>query len=129
MGITRAKEKIYLTSTSNRRYFGTEQRPIPSRFVGEIPKELLHWDSYQDIPSEQLSDNGSSKNRSSKSHVNNTKATNNGYQIGEIIMHPIFGKGKVRKIEETIDDQKLTIAFPKHGVKTIVASFEGLKKV
>ena len=142
VGITRAKEKIFLTSTSKRRVFGIEHRSIPSRFIIEIPRKLLHWENYHMTQRDQQANNfrlyssnddgvnigraqtGLSGNMA-QGHLN---SNGNGYTIGEKVIHPSFGKGVVKRIEGIGDEAKVVISFPNHGQKKIIASFLGLKK-
>ena len=142
VGITRAKEKIFLTSTSKRRVFGIEHRSIPSRFIIEIPRKLLHWENYHMTQRDQQANNFRLYNSNddgvnigrvqtglsgsmAQGHLN---ANGNGYTIGEKVIHPSFGKGVVKRIEGIGDEAKVVISFPNHGQKKIIASFLGLKK-
>jgi DNA helicase-2/ATP-dependent DNA helicase PcrA len=128
VGITRSKEKIYLTSTSKRRLFGVEHRSIPSRFITEIPRKLLEWEKHQtgfngDAYKEY---NGSQKEVEGNGF---SKNGDDGYLIGEKVAHPSFGQGVVKRVEGIGDEAKVVISFPGHGEKRIIASFHGLKKV
>lgn len=128
VGITRAKEKIYLTSTSKRKLFGIEQRSIPSRFIIEIPRKLLNWESYQMGSSEE--GYSSHQNHSiTDGNRNGIHGNENGYIIGEKVVHPSFGQGVIKRIEGVGDETKVVVSFPNHGNKKIMASFLGLKKV
>ena len=153
VGLTRAKEKIFLTSTSSRRFYGEEKRSTPSRFVAEIPKELLVWESYN-VPSPESSSSkggrgreGSLKRKWTLPAVNrngvgmrgaNGKHSPKGvslngggglYVVGERVEHQAFGQGIVRNVEGDRDGRKVVIMFPGMGVKTIMETFVGLKKV
>ncbi len=126
VGITRAKEKLFLTSTSKRRIFGTEHRSIPSRFITEIPRNVLYWDSFNDGVGHTSSleikgdddPNWNGYNRSEK-----------GYAVGERVKHHSFGNGVITRIEGKGKDSKVVIQFPVYGKKKILASFQGLKKL
>lgn len=119
VGITRSKEKLYLTSTSRRRIFGTEHRSIPSRFITEIPRNLLRWDSFNDGMAETTS--------LEIKEVDDSKG--NGYVVGEKVRHHSFGNGVVTRIEGKGKESKVVIQFPIYGKKKILASFQGLKKL
>jgi DNA helicase-2/ATP-dependent DNA helicase PcrA len=142
VGITRAKEKIFLTSTSKRRVFGIEHRSIPSRFIIEIPRKLLHWENYHMTQRDQESNNfqfyrsncndlniHQAQTRLSagiaQGHIN---SNGNRYIIGEKVMHPSFGQGVVKRIEGMGNEAKVIISFRNHGQKKIMANFFGLKK-
>jgi DNA helicase-2/ATP-dependent DNA helicase PcrA len=126
VGITRAKEKLYLTSTSKRRIFGTEHRSIPSRFITEIPRNLLHWDSFNhgiaNTSSLEIKGDDGSKG-------NGYERAENGFAVGEKVLHHSFGNGVVTRIEGKGKDSKVVIQFPIYGKKRILASFQGLKKL
>ena len=126
VGITRSKEKLYLTSTSRRRIFGTEHRSIPSRFITEIPRNLLRWDSFNhgipEIPSLETKDDPGSKR-------NCYELSENGYAVGEKVRHYSFGNGVVTRVEGNGKESKVVIHFPIYGKKKILASFQGLKKL
>jgi len=128
VGITRAKEKIYLTSTSKRRLFGIEQRSIPSRFIIEIPRKLLNWESYQ-MSSPEESYNTYQNHSTPDGNGNGVYRNENDYMIGEKVVHPSFGQGVIKRIEGIGDETKVVVSFPNHGNKKIMASFLGLKKV
>ncbi len=127
VGITRSKEKIYLTSTSKRRLFGVEHRSIPSRFVTEIPRKLLQWESYQTNFGEVTFKNHD--NDQKQADGNGFPKNGDGYIIGENVIHPSFGQGVVKRVEGLGDEAKVVISFHDHGEKKIIASFLGLKKI
>jgi ATP-dependent DNA helicase UvrD/PcrA len=137
VGITRAKEKIYITSTSKRRIFGVEQRSIPSRFITEIPKKLLHWENCQiESANGERTLNGFDANRSryygnGNDHGKGVHKNGDGHEYitGEKITHPHFGQGVIKGVEGFGDEAKIVVSFPSHGQKRIMASFLGLKKV
>lgn len=127
VGITRAKQKLYLTSACTRRHFGTSQSAIPSRFLGEIPKEFINErnsNQYQKMDSESLKDLISKKPKTKtayKTHSNN--GGNEKFKFGQGVNHPKFGRGVVKKVDGNGDDAKVTAVFPRYGSKTILASF------
>ncbi len=133
VGITRAKEKIYITSTSKRRFFGIEQRSIPSRFITEIPKKLLHWGNYQMDPVKQVNNGSGNPSRPfANGNGHQSGVYNNGdvhqYITGQKVMHPHFGQGVIKRVEGFGDEAKIVVSFPKYGEKRIMASFLEFKK-
>lgn len=133
VGITRAKEKIYITSTSKRRFFGIEQRSIPSRFITEIPKNLLHWGNYQMDPVKQVNNGSDNPSRHfANGNGHQSGIYNNGdvrqYITGQKVMHPHFGQGVIKRVEGFGDEVKIVVSFPKYGEKRIMASFLEFKK-
>lgn len=126
VGLTRAKEKVRLTSAAKRRVFGKEERPTPSRFLTEIPDELLEWSnsyggSYREIPlSEYQSNTG---NTDAERKKNESSANGNGYKVGQRIEHPSFGQGTIKRVEGAGENAKVTVSFLRYGVKKIIASY------
>lgn len=128
VGLTRAREKVYLTSTARRRVFGKEERPVPSRFISEIPKELLEWTSYcGDSGAEKTytdyASRKTTKPKTGKFNKSNRARSDSPYRIGQMIEHPSFGQGIVKKIEGAGDKAKISIFFPGYGIKKIIASY------
>jgi DNA helicase-2/ATP-dependent DNA helicase PcrA len=116
VGITRAKEKVHLLYTRERTIFGSLQINSPSRFVDDIPMQLLDDLSATDksFPHQGL------RNKTDESH--DTQAEK--YVDGDKVEHPVFGPGTVVSSQGDI----LTIAFSKAGLKKLSASIAPLKK-
>ncbi len=111
VGITRAKEKVYLLFTDERNIFGSTQINAPSRFLDDIPEHLL--------------DNSKIQNFDNKIEENNPSAKQNIFKDGEHVTHEVFGDGLVIASQGDI----LTIAFKKAGLKKLSASIAPLKKI
>jgi len=133
VGITRAKKLVFLSSASSRRYFGKEQSSIPSRFMEELPAELLNRSSYDDsfrksnysLLKKKYIHSKSEMNYidSSDSSRNRDENDSNTLKKGQGVEHSKFGKGIVLKVDGKGDNAKITVLFKGHGRKTIVASF------
>jgi len=133
VGITRAREKRYLIGARSRRFFGKEERPTPSRFVSELPEELvevknLYTGLLRESTSSGFSPRGKSATRrtasaSSAAAPRTPKPGNSGYKAGKKIHHPSFGPGTITKVEGEGDSAKVTVSFLAHGVKKIIAAY------
>lgn len=123
VGITRAKEKLYLASAERRMVFGKQQGSIPSRFISELPDELINVEvrkfenSYKTVRQKKYSPGSS--------YTPTEKFENKGrYRVGQKIVHSAFGEGLIEKVEGSGDDAKVTIFFPSvGGKKKIIASY------
>jgi DNA helicase-2/ATP-dependent DNA helicase PcrA len=120
VGMTRAKKKLYLTNASQRSVYGSEQYNIASRFLDDIPSEILDRRrekgfSFQG-PAEDLPEA-------------TTVDENNPYRIGRRVRHPVFGVGTIKSCEGNVDDRKLTIMFPEAGLKRLVAKYSNLQLI
>ena len=142
VGITRAKEKVYLLFTSERNIYGSTQMNAPSRFLSDIPEHLIETlANDQMLISNQLLKSKNNFYRNSYSKKSNKKMENvtfikksdsknekqktTNYSDGDRVEHAMFGQGLVISTQGDI----LTIAFKKVGLKKLSASVAPLKKI
>lgn len=145
VGITRAREKLYLTNAMVRMLYGSTSRNAPSRFLAEIPDEYIERGESQQVTNYQASrerfsqyGGGGGYHRSHKSEFNpfsGTKSTGkadqptgNTYAIGDTVVHKAFGTGVILSVKPMGNDQLLEIAFDKAGTKKVMANFAKLTK-
>ena len=110
VGITRAKERLYLTNAKSRMLYGKDMINVPSRFISEINKEYIESNQIEEkkINKELLYDEDNVE-----------------YKCGEVVNHLSFGRGVVIGIE----DRFVSVAFDKRfGVKKFLKNYKGLKK-
>ena len=155
VGITRAKEYLYLTYAKQRTIFGSTTCNRVSRFVEEIPKEMLdgdfedkkeieedysnewkygnttkiwgnmHTENSKKIPTYQY--------RTAESFLKTVAAKQSvdidltKYKIGQTVIHKKFGEGIINDIEPEENDLKLDIIFEKVGHKRLMAKYAGLE--
>ncbi len=112
VGLTRAKEKVYLLFTKERTIFGSTQMNPPSRFLDEIPQHLV-----ENHNTKPLLDPLLSKERKQKEKKL--------FMDGDRVKHPDFGEGIVVSIKDDI----ATVAFRKVGIKKLALSVAKLKKI
>ncbi|MGB4598515.1 MAG: UvrD-helicase domain-containing protein [Trichlorobacter sp.] len=141
VGMTRARERLYLLYARRRHLFGQEQTNLPSRFLKEIPGELLAdgQDSSWAVPSVNRSERLAAPQSHNLSAVSSALAEvevvpepGDDYGsvfIGMRVRHAKFGTGTIRKIEGQGDDQKLVVWFTTVGPKKLLARFAGLERV
>lgn len=141
VGITRAKEKLYITKAKSRMLMGHTSYNKVSRFVNEIPPELLNYTGEKktfastngfSASSSHISIGASSKFTPNKSFNTFTKpAVKSGtvYKKGDCVFHKVFGKGMIMKTEKMGNDTMLEVAFDKAGTKTLMANFSKMEKI
>ncbi|MCI8785369.1 MAG: DNA helicase PcrA [Eubacterium sp.] len=153
VGITRAKEHLTITSARMRMVRGETQFNKVSRFVKEIPKELLEEGAPHERTKERLSEEQRPREENRKREMfRKAKETlhrkpmaagtydmsrNFGsaqkealdYQVGDRVRHIKFGKGIVTQIADGGRDYEVTVNFDTAGVKKMFAVFAKLKKV
>ena len=122
VGITRAKEKLFLASAERRMVFGKQQGSIPSRFISELPKELINQETRKYETAYQKKRTTKYKGAAHKTPVR--KYENSGrYRVGQKVVHSAFGEGLIKKVEGSGDDAKVTVFFPSVGDKKIIATY------
>ena len=139
VGITRAKEKLYLTKTKSRMLFGSTSFNKESRFVTEIPDELLEKTGESRMfQGGAVSSNTIGVGTKPASAYNPSKpsfyqkpAVKSGvtYSVGDTVLHKIFGKGMIVSAEKMGNDTLLEIAFDKAGTKKLMANFCKMEKI
>ncbi len=159
VGITRAQEKLYLSYAKARRVNGQTEFHRPSRFLSEIPLELIeereaepssrfsyrdeseddsfgrpraYRSLYEERRAEMLQphENPYSFSRPQSSAV--SKAPTDASQAfcpGDTVLHPTFGRGTVREAKWLNTDWMLSVEFEKAGMKKIMAKFANMKKL
>lgn len=142
VGITRAKEKLYLTNTRTRLMFGSTTHNPQSRFLTEIPDNLTEQTgvtsytsfkrSAEDEPFRDFDDDYTSskpvKRGFSFAQKKPAAAPRESYNIGDTVTHKVFGTGVVLSAQAVGNDTLLEIAFEKSGTKKLMANFAKLSK-
>ena len=152
VGVTRAKERLYLTRSKQRTTYGSTTYNPPSRFLKEIPENML--DGYEEamekktnIEKDNFSDSKYTWSYGSKSNNNNnyTFRTAESFlnslnkkpekqvvnfselKTGTKVYHKKFGEGIINYVEPEGDDLKVDINFNKFGHKRLMAKFANLE--
>ena len=150
VGITRAKEKLYLINARQRMLYGTTNRNMVSRFVRELPDGVTDnitaaayggfrgsssfgGSSFGSSPGGRV-EIGSSVSSSSAARKfgqvgnapSNTGAT---YNVGDTVRHKTFGVGVILSVQPMGNDNLLEVAFDKAGTKKLMANYAKLEKV
>ncbi|WP_047238214.1 UvrD-helicase domain-containing protein [Chromobacterium subtsugae] len=112
VAVTRARKRLYLSSAQSRMLHGQSRYPIPSRFIDEIPAELIH------SLSATVKTPASPMPARAASRTPRLQAANAyGLNIGQSVSHAKFGVGVVIQAEGSGEDVRLQINFAEHGVK------------
>jgi DNA helicase-2/ATP-dependent DNA helicase PcrA len=140
VGMTRAKERLFLSRAEKRHTFGVGRANLSSRFLDEIPAELIQleereespddreqpatglftdWDTYFD-KSNGLADQNTEENLfPSREEIVLSPEGFFRLKMGMRVRHPKFGEGRVKSVEGLGEDQKATIIFQTAGSKRL----------
>ncbi|MEI6222182.1 MAG: UvrD-helicase domain-containing protein [bacterium] len=114
VGITRARKKLFITRAKERTLYGNQQYTMVSRFIKDIPPDLVH----------SLNAQLSFTPVFGRKKIEQTSQPNASYQEGEKVTHKTFGKGIIVQVKG--DD--ITVAFEGVGIKRLLASMAPLEK-
>lgn len=138
VGITRAKEKLYLINAQQRMLYGTTSRNNPSRFIREIPMSVtedVSTSTYK-MTSSKFGSNkiGAATASSAVSHKfgqagNTASKPKADYKVGDTVVHKTFGTGTILTLQPMGNDILMEVAFDKAGTKKMMANFARLEKV
>lgn len=138
VGITRAREKLFLTSSKSRRNYGKPIFYKPSRFVDEIiDKVIVEEDSssygYTSREYEKAMAEDYMREKTRQSVLNKklvkTDASDNDFQVGDKIRHSKWGMGTIVQIKEQDKGNELVVAFDKKGLKKLNQDYAPIEKV
>ena len=136
VGITRAKENLYLSYANSRYRWGKLIYCEESRFLNEIDKEYLKI--IESTPSKTIFEDSSIKkiiynSKSALKRLPKTSESLSSIKInvseGDNVSHEKFGIGEIIKIEGSGNDSKATVNFKKFGLKNLLLRFAKLNKV
>ncbi|HPD18989.1 MAG TPA: 3'-5' exonuclease, partial [Candidatus Goldiibacteriota bacterium] len=126
VGMTRARKRLFLFTTLFRRQYGSKNVSSVSRFVDEIPQQLLEIKG-KTLLKEYVNKEPFMMDVEPQFEQYMDEAPV--YKPGEKVKHKIMGEGVILKIEPHGNDFKITIAFKKHGKKILSANYAGLEKI
>jgi DNA helicase-2/ATP-dependent DNA helicase PcrA len=125
VGVTRAKQLVYLVRAFRRSLMGRSQISEPSRFLNDIPKHLISTGGWKDGSDTAIFPSIQSWNKPAPMSV--PTAVVSEYQAGDHVYHAQFGKGIVVSCQPVKNDAEIVIAF-NGAVKKLLLSFANLEK-
>ena len=142
VGLTRARERLILTGAARRRVFGDYQSTEASRFLDEIPAELIRrvepvvapsWNSTRyETRNPYARRFGATKAKEAAppfpSYEDEDQSSATGLRAGLRVRHKQFGVGTIVAVEEQGDDTRVTVKFNTVGTKKLVARYAALEK-
>lgn len=129
VGITRAKERLYLSYSWQRMLFGKQSYNQPSRFLQEIPEEIKQESSFGSVIGGRKPERASSaSSRFASEPVQPKPVADLRFSDGERVMHQKFGPGTVIASRSSGGDLLVTVAFDQVGLKTLSMQYTALQR-
>ncbi len=137
VGITRAKQRLFLTYAETRTLFGTTKYNMKSRFLKEIPKDFLNEEKYISANDELFGYAGFKKPQMDKSMfktmpqkpIYDVADEELDFSVGDRVKHRKFGEGTVLDAKALGADMFLRIKFDEVGEKNLMAAYVKLEKI
>jgi DNA helicase-2/ATP-dependent DNA helicase PcrA len=124
VGITRARERLYLTHAWSRSLFGTTSYNPPSRFFAEIPNDLL-----RSIEEDELAGAGPADPSAIRQAVSTGMRANVDVSAGDTVVHDKWGEGVVLTVSGRGTDAEATVIFEDAGQKRLLLAYAPLRKI
>jgi DNA helicase II / ATP-dependent DNA helicase PcrA len=139
LGITRAEQRLFLTNAQMRTLFGRTNMNPPSRFIKEIPQDLLEgvepakksnpFTSNSNILGSTVNKAQPMRKAVSRPATTSTGGDEIGWSVGDKAQHGKWGTGTVVSVKGSGEGTELDIAFPSPvGVKRLLAKFAPITK-
>ncbi len=141
VGVTRAMQRLLLTSAKYRTVRGIQERTIPSRFLGEMPHDTLHVSDQSDTLADLGEEWGGSSTEkfdipgsdhrtlgAPRRHSTPAPGSAGEFPVGAQVRHPQFGIGTIKAIQAGAN-ARATIQFRDVGTKTLVLEYARLTRV
>jgi DNA helicase-2/ATP-dependent DNA helicase PcrA len=119
VGITRARRKVILTCAERRRLYGSETYTLPSRFIREIPAELLTDIRPRVNVSSPVRNSGAGRSDAAPAAL----------RLGQQVRHHKFGEGVILNYEGQGGNARVQVNFARAGTKWLVVSYANLESV
>jgi DNA helicase-2/ATP-dependent DNA helicase PcrA len=153
VGVTRAKERIYLLHTFRRTLYGESKVREPSRFLRDIPQQLVRGRERTRAPRQEslgleagrfrtqtrtgFTSFSPQRRAERPAGERPARPVPSGqpapsaprFQTGDEVQHEVFGQGVVIESKSTVADEQVTVAFAGVGIKRLMASMAPMEKV
>jgi DNA helicase-2/ATP-dependent DNA helicase PcrA len=126
VAITRARNRLYLSHAQTRMLHGQTRYNIPSRFLEEIPQELMKWLTPRFSRRKAFQPDFSRQTQTAFPRKAPTREVD-GFRIGQNVMHPKFGAGVIVDLEGQGADVRVQVNFRNHGLKVLALAMAKLQ--
>jgi DNA helicase-2/ATP-dependent DNA helicase PcrA len=144
VGMTRARKKLWLTYARSRKLWGQDQFNQPSRFLKEIPKDLVVFSTAMEMPG-FVSRFKQSRNQNEFDQFPNYESEQNdeiisfgklrdegsssSFSKGQKVRHPTFGSGSIFQVEGSGEQEKVSVLFADQTIKKFITKYARLERM
>lgn len=118
VGMTRAMQQLYMTHAESRRLHGRDSYPMPSRFLREIPNELMEEVRLRAQVSRPVTSGYVAQ-----------ETSDTGFAMGQAVLHPKFGDGVIMNYEGSGPTARVQVHFSDHGPKWLMIQYANLQAI
>ena len=134
VGITRAEQYLYVTNASTRTMYGRVSAYLPSRFLNEIPEELMEeYRRRAEMPRGERQVPGEQRvsilTKAVTSQLPKAHHVDGDWQAGDKVRHKVWGVGTVLDVIGEGAAMQMKISFPSKGIRQVVVKYAPLEKV
>lgn len=132
VGMTRAMKRLYISYAESRRLHGTEQYHRPSRFIDEMPDELVHAVRAKTKVQRPHAYQRTTAPLAHRAHTRYREQAASGVpglRLGDRVKHQKFGEGTITNYEGAGESARIQVQFDRAGAKWLVASFANLSLI
>jgi DNA helicase-2/ATP-dependent DNA helicase PcrA len=127
VAITRARNRLYLSHAQTRMLHGQTRYNIPSRFLEEIPQQLLKWLTPRFSKQKAFAPDFSRQTAKPFPRQSTAAREVGGFRIGQNVTHPKFGAGVIVDLEGQGSDIRVQVNFRDHGLKLLALAVAKLQ--
>ncbi|NOX42587.1 MAG: DNA helicase II [Gammaproteobacteria bacterium] len=124
VGMTRAMKQLYFSHAQSRRLHGTDTYPSKSRFIEELPTELI-----QEVRLKGKVTQPTQHQSKKRTYASTKTSSYNGLRLGQRVSHGKFGEGVVLQFEGESNQARIQVQFDQAGSKWLVMSYANLQGV
>ena len=131
VGMTRAEENLYLSYAKRRKKYNTYINAIPSLFIDEIPVDFMELKASK-VSQQSVKTRKQSRRKKMLSYFSDDSDSQESeiiYNVGSLVYHETFGKGKVTNLEGRGDKAKISVLFEGNVSKKLIAQYANLTQL
>lgn len=129
VGLTRAMDKVVLSYAKSRHRFGIDNYQLPSKFLAEIDKKYLKYTLPSEMSKRDYTYSSNFDSDISTSYNEYDQTNDDVLKVGDRVLHPFFGTGKIEKLEVIDSNLRAIVFFETVGRKNLMVQYAKLKKI